>query len=227
MFESSPPADGASVMIKCLTRDSLELRILIELNHSERRHDPWNPAPYVRGVVERDSRVFVVVERLSSYDDPPFKTVANYVDLFRQILEVRITFFIPLYHVLTVDKYQGLTFMHELGIAKLSFQDPCCCMVDLSSAPSSCSLPADFDRTHYPVKYYFTDLSLATKLDTSSSSAARSSESEFRRDVQDCALKIDRLLTYVSYMFWTKGRSSIPVFRFHRSRRSLRHWSKR
>jgi hypothetical protein len=81
-------------MVKCLPRDSVELRILIELNHSERRHDPWNPAPYVRAVVERDSRVFVIMERLRAYDDPPFKTVANYVDLFRQILEVRIAGFI-------------------------------------------------------------------------------------------------------------------------------------
>jgi hypothetical protein len=88
-------------MVKCLPRGSQELRILIELNHSERRQDPWNPAPHVRGIVERDSRVFVVMERLSAYDDPPFKTVANYVDLFRQMLEVRGTVFILLFHVLT------------------------------------------------------------------------------------------------------------------------------
>jgi hypothetical protein len=84
-------------MIKRLPRDSLELRILVELNHSERRHDPWNPAPHVRGIVERDNRIFVVVERLYAYDDPPFKTVANYVDLFRQMLEVRVTVFVLLF----------------------------------------------------------------------------------------------------------------------------------
>jgi len=96
--------------------------------------------------------------------------------------------------------------MHELSIANLSFQDPCCCMVDLSSAPSSCSLPSDFDRTRYPVKYYFTDLSLATKFDVSCSPDICTSESQFRRDVQDCALKIDRLLTYVSFiMLLDKG----------------------
>jgi hypothetical protein len=75
-------------------------------------------------------------------------------------------------------------------------------MVDLSSAPSSssCLSPADFDRTRYPVKYYFTDLSLATKFDNPNSPDTHSSASEFRRDIQDCALKIDRLLTYVSYI---------------------------
>jgi hypothetical protein len=82
--------------------------------------------------------------------------------------------------------------MHELSIARLSFQD---CMVDLSSAPSSCSSPAEFDRTRYPVKYYFTDFSLAEKF---GGSDTRSSESLFRRDVQDCALKIDQWLTHVS-----------------------------
>lgn len=178
MFDPSSPGVTDSVMIKCFLRDSLELRILIELNHPERRHDPWNPAPHIRAVVERDKRALVVMERLSAYDDPPFKTVANYADFFRQILE-------------------GLTFMHELSIAKLSFQEPSSCMVDLSSAPSSCLLPSEFDRARYPVKYYFTDFSLATKFDIPSSSGTRSPESEFRRDVQDCALKIDRLLTYI------------------------------
>lgn len=90
--------------------------------------------------------------------------------------------------------------MHELNIVKLSFQGPCSCMVDLSSAPSPSSLPADFDRTRYPVKYYFTDLSAATKLDISNSSDTRSLESEFQHDVQECALKIDQLLDYVSYI---------------------------
>lgn len=100
MYESSP-TDKDSVMIKCIPRDSLELCILIELNCSERRHDPWNPAPHVRGIVERDSNAFVVMERLSPYDDPPFKTVANYVDLFRQVLEVRVLIFAIMFFKVT------------------------------------------------------------------------------------------------------------------------------
>lgn len=94
--------------------------------------------------------------------------------------------------------------MHELNITKLSFHGPSSCMVDLSSAPSL--LPTNFDRTLYPVKYYFTDLSLATKFDISSSSDARPWEAEFRHDVQECALKIDQLLTYVSYIMLPKVR---------------------
>ena len=105
----SVPLDPAKefVMVKCLPRDSVELRILIELNHSERRRDPWNPVPYLRAVVERDSRVFVVMERLSAYDDPPFKTVANYIDLFRQILEVSVAGFILLFDVPMLPKIRG------------------------------------------------------------------------------------------------------------------------
>ena len=96
--------------------------------------------------------------------------------------------------------------MHELSIARLSFQDPYCCMVDLSSAPSSCLSPAAFDRTRYPVKYYFTDFSLVEKIDGSDT---RSSESLFQRDVQDCALKIDRWLTYVSSTIFSDEREGI------------------
>ena len=75
-------------MVKCLPRDSMELRLLLELNHPEHRKDPWNPVPYVLAVVERDNKAFLVMERLTSYDDPPFTTVANYIDFFLQVLEV-------------------------------------------------------------------------------------------------------------------------------------------
>ena len=75
-------------MIKCLPRDSIELRLLLELNHPEHRKDPWNPVPHVLAVVERENEAFLVMERLTAYDNPPFMTVANYLDFFRQVLEV-------------------------------------------------------------------------------------------------------------------------------------------
>lgn len=75
-------------MIKCLSRTSPELYILLELNHPELRIDPWNPAPHILCAVEREDRVFLCMERLNPYDEPPFQTVANYIDFFRQILEV-------------------------------------------------------------------------------------------------------------------------------------------
>jgi hypothetical protein len=75
-------------MIKCLPRTSTELLILLELNNKESRHDPWNPAPHIICAVERGDNVFLCMERLMEYNQPPFRTVANYIDFFRQVLEV-------------------------------------------------------------------------------------------------------------------------------------------
>ncbi|KAG5642309.1 hypothetical protein DXG03_003029 [Asterophora parasitica] len=173
--EPSAPGLRDSLMIRCLPRTSSELYILLELNHKELRSDPWNPVPHLRCAVEREDAVYLFMERLNPYDQPPFKTVANYVDFVRQILE-------------------GLTFLHELKIANMTFQHAWCYMVDLSSAPSTCASPEDFDRATYPVRYYFTNLSHATKFETSNASA-------FKRDVQDCGVMIDSLLSYVCDIF--------------------------
>ncbi|KAG5634872.1 hypothetical protein H0H81_000461 [Sphagnurus paluster] len=161
-------------MIKCLPRSSQELRIILELNHKELRSDPWNPIPHLRCAVERGNDVYLCMERLNPYDQPPFKTIANYVDFFRQTLE-------------------GLTFLHELKIANMSFQDSSCYMVDLGSAPSTCASPYEFDRSIYPVRYYFTNLSNAIKYDPTSASSA----AVFKHDVQDCGVMIERLLFHV------------------------------
>jgi hypothetical protein len=75
-------------MIKCLLPTSPELSLLLELNHADLRQDPWNPAPHILCALERGNKVYVFMERLMEYDQPPLKTVANYIDLFRQILEV-------------------------------------------------------------------------------------------------------------------------------------------
>ncbi|KAF5374146.1 hypothetical protein D9615_008826 [Tricholomella constricta] len=165
LVKPSSPGLRDSLMIKCLPRASSELYILLELNHKELRTDPWNPVPHLRCAVERGDNVYLCMERLNPYDQPPFKTVANYIDFFRQMLE-------------------GLTFLHELKIANMTFQDPSCYMVDLSSAPSTCESPDEFDRTTYPVRYYFTNLSHAKKFDTPNAPA-------FRHDVQDCGVMVD------------------------------------
>lgn len=88
MVEPSSPAARDSLMIKRLPRTSPELHILLELNHSELRTDPWNPAPHILCAVERKDMVYLCMERLNPYDEPPFKTVANYIDFFKQVLEV-------------------------------------------------------------------------------------------------------------------------------------------
>jgi len=159
-----------SIMIKCLPRTSTELIILLELNHNESRHDPWNPAPHILSAVERDDNVFLCMERLIEYNQPPFKTVANYIDFFRQTLE-------------------GLTFLHEHHIAQLCCSDPNSIMVDISTGTSTSSIE-HFDRTIYPVRYYYTDFSRAVKFNSSAND-------EFAADIRDCGIMISRLLANV------------------------------
>ncbi|KAG5726888.1 hypothetical protein E4T56_gene1144 [Termitomyces sp. T112] len=176
LVEPSLPEFRDSLMVKCLTRNSAELYLILELNHKELRSDPWNPIPHLRGSIERDDNVYLCMERLNPFDQPPFKTVSNYIDFFRQILE-------------------GLTFLHELQIANLTFHDPTCFMVDLSSAPSNCESLVDFDRTEYPVRYYFTNLHHAKKYDDILLS--EESASVFTHDIQECGTMIEKMLTHV------------------------------
>ena len=76
-------------MIRALSRTSEELRILNDLNQSNYRADPWNPAPYLLCTFDRDeSDVYACFEHLKPFDQPSFRTVANYIDFFGQALEV-------------------------------------------------------------------------------------------------------------------------------------------
>lgn len=206
-----------------------ELEILISLNEHEPRLDPWNPVPHLLSVVERENVqrntgggavTFVCLEWLSKYNEPPFATVANYIDFIRQALE-------------------GLTFLHEQHITSLNYGTTDSFMVDigqrnawmaLNSAPtpatavhkyesptegdeylysltprqtasSQTSSPLSslqtqdppnapiFDRTRYPVRYYYTDFASATIIPASSPH-----RDSFKKDVQDCGRMIETLL---------------------------------
>ncbi|KAG6868016.1 hypothetical protein C0993_008358 [Termitomyces sp. T159_Od127] len=89
LVEPSSPQLRDSLMLKCLPRASTELYLSLELNHKELRSDPWNPIPHLRCAVERDNNVYLCMELLNPFDQPPFKTVSNYIDFFRQVLEVK------------------------------------------------------------------------------------------------------------------------------------------
>ncbi|KAJ7432181.1 hypothetical protein B0H11DRAFT_1890558 [Mycena galericulata] len=161
-----------SLMIKCLNRTSPELFILLRLNHRDMRQDPWNPAPHIISAVSRDERVFLCMQRLVEFNHPPLQTVANYIDFFRQVLE-------------------GLTFLHEHSIAQLSRLDLSSYMVDLGPTTSSASDSVEsFDRTRYPVRYYFTNLSSAHEFESRGGP-------EFQKDVEDCALIMQHLAANV------------------------------
>lgn len=102
-------------------------------------------------------------------------------------------------------------------------------MVDLSSAPSTCLLPVDFDRTSYPVRYYFTNLSHAKKLGPPSTPTPFTSTTTtlFRHDVQDCGVIIDQLLVRVSFFLQSFPVHILPdTNRFPALRLNLNLWSK-
>ncbi|KAJ6609082.1 hypothetical protein B0H10DRAFT_2065871 [Mycena sp. CBHHK59/15] len=161
------------MMIKCLHRSSPELLILLRLNHRDIRQDPWNPAPHILCAVERDERVFLCLQRLIEFNQPPLKIVSNYIDFFKQVLE-------------------GLTFLHEHSIAQLSYLDLSTYMVDLGSTTfNSLHSVESFDRTKFPVRYYFTNFSSASEFNSRSHPA-------FQKDVEDCGAMMDRLAAHVS-----------------------------
>ncbi|KAJ6478793.1 hypothetical protein C8R47DRAFT_1050896 [Mycena vitilis] len=157
-----------SLMIKCLHCSSDELLMLLRLNHRDMRQDPWNPVPHILCAVSRDERVFLCMQRLVEFNQPPLQTVSNYIDFFRQVLE-------------------GLTFLHEHRLAQLSCLNLQSYMVDLGPTTSSASA---FDRTRYPVRYYFTNLADACEFERRGGPA-------FQKDVEDCAVMMDRLAAAV------------------------------
>ena len=115
---------------------------------------------------------------------------------------------------------QGLTFLHEHRIAGLSCSEPSSYMVDLSSGrtTTSPSTPASelhespvmyFDRTAFPVRYYFVNFTNAQRVssrkDYSSSPVSPADGNSlfscpFKKDVQECGTMIDNMLINAS--FW-------------------------
>ncbi|KAJ7185872.1 hypothetical protein C8R46DRAFT_1185470 [Mycena filopes] len=169
---ASTPEANDSMMIKCLPASSTELLILLRLNHADFRQDPWNPAPHILCAVTRDDRVFLCFQRLVEFNQPPLQIVSNYIDFFRQVLE-------------------GLTFLHEHSIAQLSCLDLASYMVDLGPTTSSASDSVEsFDRTRYPVRYYFTNLENAVEF-------ASRTDPAFHKDVEDCAVMMGELAASV------------------------------
>ncbi|KAJ8523230.1 hypothetical protein ONZ45_g261 [Pleurotus djamor] len=226
MVEPSSPSAHDAFMIRPLlkqsTSQSRELDILITLNEYEARQDPWNPVPHLLSVVDRllpnnpeEGYTFVCVERLNKFDDPPLRTVANYIDFIRQTLE-------------------GLTFLHEHHVTGLNYETTDSFMVDIglrsgwsssnvlpspshyshssasssapspptptqtqrahqmSTAPSSTVTPSpnSFDRTKYPVRYYYTDFSGAKLFDGPSPTQ----QEMYKNDVRQCGRVIEGLV---------------------------------
>ncbi|KAI3621261.1 hypothetical protein WG66_014516 [Moniliophthora roreri] len=143
-----------------LETTSSHLLVQLVLNHRDLRPDPWNPAPHIICAVDRaqsHDSIFLCLKHLVPYNRIPFRTVSNWIDMFRQLLE-------------------GLTFLHENGILHGGLdvnglevdeeEGVPLIMVDISADPIALEgdRPEDFDRTKYPVKYYFANLEKARQL---------------------------------------------------------------
>jgi len=87
-MEAMPP-----MMVKRLHRSSKELLLFLDLNRTDLREDPWNPAPHIMNAVEKDSYIYLCLQRLSDYNDPPMVNVSHYIDFVRQVLEVGLSSF--------------------------------------------------------------------------------------------------------------------------------------
>ncbi|KAL0065659.1 hypothetical protein AAF712_007300 [Marasmius tenuissimus] len=138
--------EGTPFTLLPLPTTSTQLLIYLALNQRDARLDPWNPIPYIICAVDRTrthDTIFLCLKHLVSFDLTPFRTVANWVDLFRQLLE-------------------SLSFLHEHGVVHggITPNTPGI-MVDISADPNAHDNPDQFDRTKYPVKYYFSDFSRA------------------------------------------------------------------
>ncbi|EEB92034.1 hypothetical protein MPER_09512 [Moniliophthora perniciosa FA553] len=148
---------GAPFTLLTLETTSSHLLVQLALNHQDLRLDPWNPAPHIICAVDRSQShdtIFLCVKHLVPYNRIPFRTVAHWIDMFRQLLE-------------------GLAFLHEhrilhggLDVNNLMVDEEegvPLIMVDISADPIALEgdRPEDFDRTRYPVKYYFANLDKA------------------------------------------------------------------
>ncbi|KAF8486596.1 hypothetical protein JB92DRAFT_3148564 [Gautieria morchelliformis] len=141
-----------------------ELALWRYLNDAPLRRDPWNPSPPVLSIIERELPIstaeclsqteadsgedaaYIVMDRLYRLQDNPLKSVGDWIDFIRQLL-------------------QGLVFLHEHNIAGVSYPLvdetwPPAFMMDIGLAPPQ----THFSRVDFPVKYYLLDFSRAVRL---------------------------------------------------------------
>jgi len=100
------PHTNPKFLIKRLPLSSSELLVLLELNHSDILDAAWNPAPHIICAVDKprasgqsdgddaqEDDVFLFFEPLQEAKNNPWlQTVGDYLDAFKELLEVRSPF---------------------------------------------------------------------------------------------------------------------------------------
>jgi serine/threonine protein kinase len=87
------------------------------LSSPERRKDPHNHAVPILDHFTKGTVAFLVMPLLRLFNDPPFSTVNEVVDFFRQMLQVMLPYrsLSTLTHPRSLQ--QGLKYLHDLNVA--------------------------------------------------------------------------------------------------------------
>ncbi|KAJ3570647.1 hypothetical protein NP233_g4268 [Leucocoprinus birnbaumii] len=245
-----------ALMIKRVPRDSTEVSIIFDLNSADLRQDPWNPCPHILQTVDYDpasKHLYLCIERLNEFNSPPMSTVAQYLDFFRQILE-GLSFLHE--HNLAgfacsdpnsymVDLSSGLCSKNGSLVSLLPGTVSRGRLRDASTPqkgsggrdhphrlPQHQKLPfqpadATFDRSAYPVRYYFVNFTNSRRLQgddpardrtvtapspsTSTSGPSLKRPCPFKQDVKELGTMMDRMLADVPNLVSTKFKALIKA----------------
>ncbi|EKM79753.1 hypothetical protein AGABI1DRAFT_113058 [Agaricus bisporus var. burnettii JB137-S8] len=193
-YDPSPSSSSlygeTPLMVKRIPRESTELTLYLHLNSDQLRNDPWNPCPHLLRVVDHDPESessYLFMERLNEYNTPPMTTVSHYLDFFRQALEGLS--FLHEHGIVGFSCSDPSSFMADLSCG---FRSRNSSSASLPHATTSQDKSQDattsftsphlgrredrfnqhdslgvqlFDRSAYPVKYYFVDLTRARRVE--------------------------------------------------------------
>ena len=225
-------------MVKRIPRESTELAVVSDLHSVDLRQDPWNPCPHILQTIDQgpaSQHVYLFMQRLNEFNAPPMETVAQYIDFFRQILE-GLSF-------LHEHQFAGFScadpnsFMVDLS-SGLGLNDGSYTALlvhtmsqgqerDPSTTPKGfgdgdrhhhryliqSTDTANFDRSIYPVRYYFVNFTRTRRIQrgssdrlTVSSPSYSERRSPFKKDVKELGTLLERLMTDMPSVVCTKLR---------------------
>ena len=128
VIDATRVSDGRTVVVKRLKRVSNAEEINITRYFSQEAFlaDSRNHCVPMVDVLdpEKGDEVFLVIPLLRYFWTPPVQSVDDAVDFVRQTLEVCYRTQVSASHLLTLDSIQGITFMHEKGVAHRCVASP-------------------------------------------------------------------------------------------------------
>ena len=124
VIDATRISDGKLVTIKCLPTDGLEIRIGLMLGTPPLSEDPANHSVPILDTFEDATNPqvsYIVMPLLRDFDNPPFESGEDVLELGEQLLEVGLSTLISRYQPVKLfcfmNVLQGLSFLHKNGIA--------------------------------------------------------------------------------------------------------------